>query len=225
MVGARQSTGDPRPGHGDGLDLGSASVHADADRAWFIAAAGLPEAPRWLTQRHGTAVAVEPQGGEIADAAVSRSAGRVLAVLTADCLPVLLAAGDGTEVAVIHAGWRGLAAGVIEATLAACTTPRRRLHAWLGPAIGARSYEVGPELRDRFARSDEHGFVPVVARSGGRGPGFRLDLKAIARQRLNAAGVEDVSDCGWCTVEGPLRWHSHRADGTGRRMATLIWRR
>jgi YfiH family protein len=170
---------------------------------------------------HGTRVAVEPQADEPeADAAVTRTPGSVLAIQTADCMPVLFAADDGTEVAAAHAGWRGLSAGVLEATLAAMQTPPAHALAWLGPTIAARSYEVGDEARAAFlahAPSAADAFTPTR-------PGhWWCDLYALARQRLHAAGVTQIFGGDLDTFTDP-RLHSYRRDGAASgRMVSLIW--
>jgi YfiH family protein len=159
----------------------------------------------------------------------SRSA-VVCAVLTADCLPVLLAAGDGSAVGVVHAGWRGLAAGVIEAAtdaLRARTGTGTVLHAWLGPAIGAAHFEVGADVLEAFTRHDAAAASAFTPNAAGR---WQCDLYLLARQRLRAQGVDEISGGGLCTYSDPVRFYSHRRDvqhrghpATGR-MATLIWR-
>lgn len=183
----------------------------------------LPEAPRWLRQVHGTTVAVEP-GPDTpeADAAVTATPGRVLAVLTADCLPVLLCAGDASEVAAAHAGWRGLAAGVLEATVASMRTPPQRLQAWLGPAAGPRAYEVGEEVRSAFVDADPAATSAFASTRPGH---WLVDLYALARQRLARAGLppEAVSGGHLCTISDPDRFFSHRRDGGTGRMASLVW--
>lgn len=182
---------------------------------------GLPGAPRWLRQVHGTTVAVEPGDGEPeADAAVTREPGRVLAILTADCLPVVFAARDGSEIGAAHAGWRGLAAGVLETTVAAMRTEPAGLLAWLGPAAGPQAYEVGQEVFDAFAHRDPGAADAFAATRPGH---WRVDLYALARMRLAAAGVAGVHGGGLCTISDPARFFSHRRDGRGGRMATLAW--
>ena len=155
-----------------------------------------------------------------ADAAITASPGVVLAILTADCLPVVFAAHDGCEIAVAHAGWRGLAAGMLEATVAAMRTPASALMAWLGPAAGPDAYEVGVEVFDAFVSRDraaEAAFLPTR-------PGhWNVDLYALARRRLAAAGVTQVHGGGLCTISDPQRFFSHRRDGRGGRIATLAW--
>ena len=181
--------------------------------------------PCWLRQVHGREVAcadAEPHAiaPPQADACVARESGRVCAVLTADCLPVLLASRAERAIGVAHAGWRGLAAGVVEATVAAMATDAREIVAWLGPAISAAAYEVGDEVREAFLARDlqaETAFTP--ARDGH----WWLDLYAIARQRLRACGVTQVSGGEACTYRDAARFFSWRRERTPARMAALIW--
>ena len=183
----------------------------------------LPEAPRWLAQVHGTEVAaaeaVTPDRTE-ADAVCTDRPGVVCAVLTADCLPVLLCDRAGTAVAAAHAGWRGLAAGVLENAVAAMGRPGQELMAWLGPAIGPEAFEVGDEVRAAFMTADpgaESAFRPSPA---GR---WLADLYTLARRRLAACGVQQVHGGGLCTYTDQERFHSYRRDGASGRMASLIW--
>lgn len=176
----------------------------------------VPQEPAWLRQVHGTAVIdldhdLQRQG----DAAVTRTRNTVCAIKAADCMPVLLADEAGTAVGGAHAGWRGLSAGVIEATVDAMRTPRRNLIAWLGPAIGPRVYEVGDEVRDAFPEKD--------AFSPSRPGHWLLDLYAVARRRLRSMGVERIYGGGLCTYSDPARFFSYRRDGSTGRMAALIW--
>lgn len=186
----------------------------------------LPSPPRWLRQVHGTRVAVEPGEDEPeADAAVTCTPGTVLAILTADCLPVVFAADDGSELSVAHAGWRGLAAGVLETTIAAMKAPLRGIVAWLGPAAGPGAYEVGEDVYDAFVSRDPRAGTAFAATRPGH---WNVDLYALARQRLADAGVTAVHGGGLCTISDPARFYSHRrstVDGSGRtgRMATLAW--
>ena len=193
------------------------------NREQLIAGFALPSAPRWLRQVHGAGVAVDPGDGEPeADAAVTRTSGLVLAILTADCLPVVLAAADGGEVAAAHAGWRGLCGGVLEATAAAMRTAPADVVAWLGPAAGPQAYEVGTEVRAAFVERDPRAATAFVATRPGH---WRVDLYALARQRLAEAGVTRVFGGGLCTISDAQRFYSHRRDQRTGRMATLIWRR
>jgi YfiH family protein len=178
----------------------------------------VPEPPVWLRQVHGTAVVdadTRPQFPE-ADAAVARERGRVCAVIVADCLPVLLSDAQGTVVGLAHAGWRGLAGGVIEATLAAMGLPSSRVVAWLGPAIGPKAYEVGEEVRAALA-GYESAFTPTR-------PGhWLLDLYAVARRRLAQKGVERIHGGGFCTYTDSKRFFSYRRDRAAERMAAVLW--
>lgn len=182
----------------------------------------VPDEPRWLTQVHGTRCvdAARSDPGVEADASFSRERGVVCAVLTADCLPVLLCDEAAGVVAVAHAGWRGLACGVIEATVAAMGEPGDRLLAWLGPAIGPRAFEVGDEVRERFLADDAGAAAAFVAASRGK---WLCDLYALARRRLAALGVRRVSGADYCTAGDPARFFSYRRDGVTGRMATLVW--
>ena len=185
----------------------------------------LPGEPAWLQQVHGAAAVDAALAGDrvTADASWTRSAGVVCAVLTADCLPVLFCNREGTHVAAAHAGWRGLAAGVLESTvawLAADGAPPASLLAWLGPAIGPSSYEVGVEVREAFLRSDP---AAAAAFSSNRPGHWLLDVYAAARLRLQRAGVTAVFGGHHCTFAEPERFFSHRRDGVTGRQATLIW--
>jgi YfiH family protein len=182
----------------------------------------LPAEPLWLEQVHGTDVA--RCGGParpLADAAVALEPGQVCAVMVADCLPVLLADRGGTCVAAAHAGWRGLAAGVLEATVAALPAEPSQIVAWLGPAIGPEAFEVGPEVRDAFLAADE---AAGEAFRPGMGDRWLADVYRLARQRLARVGVTDLHGGGLCTVSDPARFFSYRRDGATGRMAALVWR-
>ena len=201
--------------------------HVGDDREAVLAnrarlAAHLPAAPRWLNQVHGVTVinAAEGSGVPTADAAFTRQPGVVCAVMTADCLPVLLCDTAGTVVAAAHAGWRGLHAGVIESTLAAMEVPHADVMAWLGPAIGPTAFEVGDEVRVAFMAAhadDERAFQPYA-------PGKWLaDLYALARARLQRAGVLRVTGGEHCTYRDEGRFFSYRREGVTGRMASVIW--
>jgi len=184
--------------------------------------ASLPAAPCWLRQVHGIGVidASAYAGPVEADASFTRRKGVVCAVLAADCMPVLLADERGEAVGAAHAGWRGLAAGVIESAAAAIGLPAPRLLAWLGPAIGPRAYEVGEEVRDAFLKADARAARAFAAHGPGR---WLLDLYAVARQRLEALGVTRVSGGGFCTASDAARFFSYRRDRCPERMAAAIW--
>ena len=218
-------TGGTSSGPWDSFNLathcGDSASAVDRNRA--LLRAHLPSEPRWLRQVHGVQVVcadVTADGVE-ADASHTREVGTVCAVLVADCMPVLLCARSGESVAAAHAGWRGLAGGVIEATVAALGLPGHELMAWLGPAIGPQVFQVGPEVRAAF--------VQVAAEDAG---GFRVDagdrwlcdLAWLARARLARLGVTAIHGGQGCTVSEPARFFSFRRDRTCGRMAALIWR-
>lgn len=195
-----------------------AAVEENRDR--LVRAAGLPGEPRWLSQVHGCQVvdAGAAAAGCEADAASTDRPGVVCAVLTADCLPVLFCDAAGTRVAAAHAGWRGLAGGVLEAAVAGFGGGEVR--AWLGPAIGPDAFEVGPEVRAAFVEADP---ATAAAFRAGRGDRFFADLYTLARHRLRAAGVTAVSGGGFCTYHEADRFYSYRRDGQTGRMASLVW--
>jgi YfiH family protein len=187
----------------------------------------LPSAPVWLDQVHGTTVAViegtppAPRPG--ADAAVTRTPGVVVAVQTADCLPVLFADRNGRAVGIAHAGWRGLAAGVLEATVAALRglgAPPHEVIAWIGPGIGPRAFEVGADVHAAFCARDAGAAAAFVA---GRPGKWNADLAALARARLASAGVGAVAGGGFCTHDEPARFFSYRRAPLSGRMASLVW--
>ena len=191
------------------------------NRRQLDAALVLPSPPRWLRQVHGIGVAREPGFDEPeADAAVTSMPGTVLAILTADCLPVVFAARDGDEIGAAHAGWRGLGAGVLEATVAAMETPADHLVAWLGPAAGPQAYEIGEEVFDAFVSGDAGAAAAFAPTRPGLG---KVDLHALARRRLAAIGVTDVHGGGLCTISDPFRFFSHRRDQRSGRIATVAW--
>ncbi len=182
----------------------------------------LPVEPAWLRQVHGT-VAVDaakcPENAE-ADAAYARQPGVVCAVMTADCLPVLFCDRAGSVVAAAHAGWRGLAAGVLEATIAALGVPAGELLAWLGPAIGPAAFEVGDEVRAAFVAADPAAAAAFAPHAPGK---WLADLPQLARRRLQAAGVGWIGGGEICTWADPASYFSYRRDGITGRMATLVW--
>ena len=221
-----------------GERCGDAADAVARNRALLRELLGLGSEPVWLRQVHGVEVvaidagtkssgasSARPEHGcavREADACIVRGSGLAAVVQTADCLPILLAATDREEVAAIHAGWRGLAAGVIEATLARMSAAPASIHAWLGPAIGQSAFEVGPEVRAAFVIAD-----PGAAQcfQPGRDDRWHADLPGLARRRLGALGVRQISGGDGCTVAAPAQFHSFRRDGArSGRMATLVWR-
>ncbi len=183
----------------------------------------LPSEPLWLRQVHGTTVVIAPHTpapGE-ADAIVTREPDNVCAILTADCLPVLFAADDGTELGAAHAGWRGLCAGVLEETVAAMHTSPERILAWFGPAISQPAFEVGPKVREQFVDQDKTAEVHFSENDAGR---WQADLYGLATRRLQNCGVTRVFGGGLCTHADQRRFFSYRRDGRCGRMASFIFR-
>lgn len=188
----------------------------------------LPSPPVWLDQVHGNSVAVLTRESAalpppVADAAVTRERGVVCAILTADCLPVLFTDCGGTAVGIAHAGWRGLAAGVVEATIAAlCTLGalREDLMAWLGPAIGQARFEVGADVRDAFGADDRGADSCFMSHRPGK---WHADLYGLARRRLARGGVTRVSGGGFCTYDDAARFFSYRRERESGRMAAAVW--
>lgn len=205
-----------------GLRSGDDAAAVLANRASLVTALGLPAEPLWLRQVHGTDVAEGPAGADepVADAAVARGPGQVLAILTADCLPVLFASVDGQTIGAAHAGWRGLAAGVLENTVKAMGA--EGIRAWMGPAIGGGSYEVGEEVREAFVAHDPGAAEAFQLTRPGH---WLCDLYTLARRRLAAAGVAEVSGGGFDTLTDD-RLYSYRRDGAqSGRFASLVWTR
>jgi polyphenol oxidase len=215
-----------------GAHCGDAADAVAHNRAALRELAALPGEPHWLRQVHGSTVVHETRahpglalqaaegGMPEADASVTSDRDTVLAILSADCLPVLFSSADGDEVGAAHAGWRGLAAGVLENTIAAMQTPAPALIAWLGPAAGPLAYEIGEEVYAAFVERDLRAAAAFVPTRNGH---WRVDLYALARLRLADAGVTRVHGGGLCTISDPQRFFSHRRDGRSGRMATLIW--
>lgn len=202
--------------------VGDDPAHVAANRARLRAAACLPAEPVWLDQVHGIQVidAVSTTPGKQADGSYACVPGVVCTVLTADCLPVFLCDRNGTRVALLHAGWRGLAAGIIEQGIAALGLPPAQLLAYLGPAIGPCAFEVGPEVRATFMAQDG---AAQAAFAPGTGGCYWADLYLLARQRLALLGVDAVFGGDRCTHEDGARFFSYRRDGRCGRMASLIW--
>ena len=205
-----------------GDHVGDDPADVAENRRRFVAGCGLATEPAWLTQVHGTAV--QEVGGAVlpeADAAIARGTGAAVAVLTADCLPILLCAESGDEIAAIHAGWRGLAAGIVAETIARMKTSRDQLLAWLGPAISQAAFEVGDEVRAAFVADDAGADGCFRRNERGR---WQADLYALATRQLAAAGIGVVYGGGLCTFGDSERFFSYRRDGQCGRMATFIHR-
>lgn len=186
-----------------------------------ILGACLPAEPAWVKQVHGTAVidAAKATPETEADGLVTRAAGAVCAVLTADCLPVLLADRAGKTVGIAHAGWRGLAAGIIENVVRAMDVPAVDLIAYIGPGIGPQRYEVGEDVRLAFVGEEPDAAAAFVSRGKGK---HLADLRGLARRRLSAAGVGEVHGASVCTASDE-RFFSFRRDRVTGRMASLVW--
>lgn len=191
-----------------------------ANRASLERRLALPASPRWLRQVHGVAVATGAGADEPeADAAVG-TIGQVLAIQTADCVPMLFCTDDGRSIGAAHAGWRGLAAGVVEATLASMAVSPARVLAWIGPCIGQPSYEVGAEVRNAFVARNAAADTAFEATRPGH---WLCDLAALTRLRLEAAGVTRIHGGGFDTF-ADRRFYSYRRDGAeSGRFASLIW--
>jgi YfiH family protein len=212
-----------------GAHVGDDPQAVAQNRRLLDVALRLPVEPAWMEQVHGIEVldldqprsSVRTAGLAGADASFTRRQGRVCVVQVADCLPVLLSARDGSVVAAVHAGWRGLAAGVLEATVRDLAIDPGMLIAWLGPAIGPARFEVGDEVRRAFLAHDAAASSAFIANARGR---WQCDLAALARARLAALGITAVFGGNWCTYTDALRFFSYRRDGRCGRMAALIWR-
>lgn len=205
-----------------GQNVGDDASHVMENRRCLSEVLKLPAEPVWLKQIHGSYVvdAAVTEADCEADASFTMQAGVVCAVLTADCLPVLLCDNDGERVAVAHAGWRGLLNGVIENCVRCLECPGNRLIAWLGPAIGPTAFEVGEEVRGFFLTEDPNSLKAFKPLPGGR---WLADIYALAKQRLARVHVTEVYGGQWCTMKDAERFYSYRRDGVTGRMASLIW--
>ncbi|WP_299022070.1 peptidoglycan editing factor PgeF [uncultured Photobacterium sp.] len=212
----------PYQGLNLGLHVGDEAELVGKNRTLLQQQLGLMEQPAWLNQIHSTRV-IELQSPlssvSDADGSYTQVAGLGCVVMTADCLPLLLCDKEGTQVAAVHAGWRGLADGIIEAALAKFTVPADSIMAWLGPAISPEVFEVGGEVREQFIAGSpqaEHAFKP-------HGDKWLADLYILARQRLQAYGVTQIYGGQYCTFSDPELFYSYRRDGVTGRQASLIW--
>ncbi|MBB5216820.1 peptidoglycan editing factor PgeF [Parapusillimonas granuli] len=217
-----------------GLHAGDDEADVRSNRGLLRRA--LPSEPLWLKQVHGTEVLDADafaqgaaRGAPVADAAVTATPGRVLAIMTADCLPVVLATAGGTALAAAHAGWRGLAGGILEKAVAAlrakagvaAASAAPRIRAWVGPGISQAHFEVGPDVYEAFTAHDAAArmfFAEKIARRK-----WHADLPGLARHRLFLAGVDDIELSGQCTYERDDLYYSYRRDPHTGRMATLAW--
>ncbi|MGI5308704.1 peptidoglycan editing factor PgeF [Rheinheimera sp. WS51] len=194
--------------------------------------AQMPAVPTWLNQVHGTHVAVLPltsnkiisnkvtsQEPITADASFSQTRQQICTVMTADCLPLLICDSEGQQVAAVHAGWRGLCAGIIEKTIAHFSQPQQVL-VWLGPAISQAKFEVGPEVRAQFMQHNSNAAQAFVLHRNGK---YLADIYQLARQRLQALGVSAIYGGDYCTYQQAELFYSYRRDGQTGRMASAIW--
>jgi hypothetical protein len=210
-----------------GVHVGDSPERVAENRARLRAGVPLPSEPAWLEQVHGATVLdldldldLDRDAVGAADGAVTSRAGVVCAVLTADCLPVIFATRDGGRVGVAHAGWRGLLNGVLPAAVGALRSQPAEIVAWLGPAIGPASYEVGADVRDAYVACDARSSVAFTPNARGR---WQADLYALARASLADAGVKDVHGGAFCTFAEAHRFFSHRREAPCGRFATLVW--
>jgi polyphenol oxidase len=209
---------------------GDDPVAVEKNRELLMQAFSLPSKPHWLRQVHGIDVlrfdqVPEPSANfhhdePVADASVTSKKNIVLSVLTADCLPVLFCNKAGTEAAAAHAGWRGLAAGVLENTVRTMTSMPENILVWLGPAAGPAAYEIGKEVRDAFVNHDAKASKAFLST---RENHWRVDLYQLARMRLQALGVSNISGGEYCSISQPDKFFSHRRDKVTGRMASVIW--
>ncbi|CUS48418.1 conserved hypothetical protein [Idiomarinaceae bacterium HL-53] len=206
-----------------GTHVGDLALAVRENRRLVTATLSLPSEPHWLAQVHSARV-VEPgqfdsQDPPEADAIYTCIPRQVLAIMTADCLPLLLANSEGTEIAAAHCGWRGGAAGIVEQTLSKFKAPREQIHAYLGPAIGPNAFEVGDDVRSAMLLLNKNlasCFTPFAAK-------WLLDIYALVTTELSRLGVTSVAGGNFCTVSEPERFFSYRRDGITGRMASLIW--
>jgi YfiH family protein len=205
-----------------GDHVGDAPLIVEQNREILLNSAKLPEPPRWLSQQHGCRVieSLHWSAGECADGIVTNTLNHVCPVLTADCLPILLCNQQGDRIAAIHAGWRGLANGVVENAIASFGLNKQHIMAWLGPAIGPENFEVGEDVVNNFVQHD------VIAKQAFKQTDdthYNADIYLLARQRLRALGVTDIYGGQFCTVNDPTRFFSYRRDNVTGRMASVIW--
>ena len=211
-------------------EQGDDPVAVEKNRELLEQAFSLPDSPHWLRQVHGVDVLrfddAPKQSGDyhqdepVADASVTSKKNIVLSILTADCLPALFCNSDGSEVAAAHAGWRGLANGVLENTVRAMHSKPEDIMVWLGPTAGPAAYEIGAEVRDAFVQNNRHAEVAFVP---SRENHWKVDLHQLARMRLQSTGISRVYGSDHCTITKEDRFFSHRRDQNTGRMASLIW--
>lgn len=204
-----------------GSQVGDSASAVAENRRRVREALALPSEPVWLEQVHGTDVVdLDASDARRGDAAITHARGRVCAIQVADCMPVLFANRAGSAVGAAHAGWRGLAGGVLEATVTALGADGSELSAWLGPAISQAHFEVGDEVREAFVAGDAAAADAFIRNARGR---WQCDLYALARRRLATLGVSRVQGGSLCTYADRARFFSYRRDGRCGRMVALVW--
>jgi len=202
------------------MHVGDNAQHVEHNRLELVRYLHLPSSPHWLEQVHGCQVSTDKQVLHTADAAITTRENTVCIVMTADCLPLLITDRRGTCVAAVHAGWRGLANGVIKQTIDRMPVPAGELLVWLGPAIGPDHFEVGADVYDVFVQQDEQYREAFCAHQDR----WLMNIYHAARLQLHALGVNDVSGGTCCTYTDVERFYSYRRDHQTGRMASLIWR-
>lgn len=213
-------SGAPWEGLNLGDHVGDDPAAVGANRRQLFKIIGMPESTCWLQQVHGARVVSASNQNCEADASITGEPGKLCAVMTADCLPLLLCNRQGSQVAAVHAGWRGLAAGVIENTLDRFDCPPQDILAWLGPAIGPSAFEVGSEVRQTFMHQDPQA---AQAFKSNRKDHWLADIYQLARLQLSRRGVQQVFGGDHCTYSDTKHFFSYRRDGQTGRMASLIW--
>jgi len=205
-----------------GDHVGDIPERVAENRQRLVSQLQLPYSPTWLRQTHGNNVvdAGRVECDTEADAIFAAKPGLICAVLTADCLPILLASDDGLEIAAIHAGWKGLLAEVIAAAIGKFRAPKHKISAWLGPCISKRHYQVGPELRDKFILADR-AYASAFEELNSR---LYMALADVASVQLENIGVREIVNCKICTFQRSDEFYSYRRDGVTGRFASLIWR-
>ncbi len=211
-------------------EQGDNPIDVEKNRELLMQAFSLPDHPHWLRQVHGIDVlrfdSAPNFTGDfnhdepVADAAVTSQKNIVLSILTADCLPALFCNRDGSEVAAAHAGWRGLANGMLENTVRTMNSEPENIMVWLGPAAGPAAYEIGVEVRDAFVQYDKHAEVAFVLT---RENHWKVDLYELARMRLQSMGISKIYGGEHCTISEEDKFFSHRRDQQTGRMASIIW--
>ena len=202
-----------------GMHVGDNPRHVEQNRHALVQYLQLPSPPHWLEQVHGCLVSTDDQQLQQADAAMTTQTGKVCVVMTADCLPLLITDRQGTCVAAIHAGWRGLVNGVIQQAIKRMPVEVKELLVWLGPAIGPNAFEVGQDVFDSFIQLDDRYREVFLARHDK----WLMDIYAAARLQLQKLGVTMISGGGYCTYDNKELFYSYRRDRQTGRMASLIW--